>query len=236
MSDFKITAAILAGAPPETADTHPILVEIIDKTLFQYQIAQLIKAGISRIVICTTDELAAIMKEKYGTTYEDAELIYSSEATPLGTGGALVNAMEYFNTEDIMILNGDAYIACNLLTFIEWYFDTPRFDAGMLLADVEDAENFGRVRFYDDNMIYHFEEKGKYHGPGLVNAGIYIMRTDLLDLLPKDRPSSLERDLFPALVKDHKFYGLPTIGKFIDSASPNAEWNIRTYHRKDLFG
>lgn len=235
MPDFKITAAILAGAPSE-AETPPILAEIIDKTLFQYLIAQLVKVDIKRIVICTSDKIADIIKEKYGDTHGDAELIYSSEASPLGTGGALVNAMPYLDTEDIMVLNGDAYIACHLRRFIEWYFDTPRFDAGMLLADVENAENFGRVRFYDDNMIYHFEEKGKFRGPGLVNAGIYMMRTDLLDLLPKDRPSSLESDLFPALVKDHRFYCLPTVGKFIEAESPNAEFNIRNYYPKDIFG
>jgi D-glycero-alpha-D-manno-heptose 1-phosphate guanylyltransferase len=235
MSDFKITAAILAGAPPE-ANSHPILAEIIDKTLFQYLISQLVKVEIDRIVICTTPAIAEIMKEKYGSAYEGAELIYSCESSPLGTGGALVNALSYFQTDDIMVLNGDAYIACNLLNFTEWYFDTPRFDAGMLLADVENAENFGRVRFYDDNMIYHFEEKGKTPGPGLVNAGIYMLRTDLLDLLPKDSPSSLESNLFPALVKDRRLYCLPTLGKFIEAESPSAEWVIRSHYPRDIFG
>lgn len=235
MSEFKITAAILAGAPPE-ANNHPILAEIIDRTLFQYLISQLVKVDIKRIVICTTPEIAKIMKEKYGSVYEDAELIYSCESSPLGTGGALVNAYSHFHTEEIMVLNGDAYIACNLLNFIEWYFDTPRFDAGMLLADVENAENFGRVRFYDDNLIYHFEVKSKVPGPGLVNAGIYMMRADLLDLLPKDCPSSLETNLFPALVKDRRLYCLPTLGKFIDAESPSAEWVIRSHFPKDIFG
>ncbi len=234
MSDYKLTAAILAGAPPGSGDTTPLLTELMERTLFQYLLKQIVKAGIDRIVICTTQPIADMLIEKFGRKYHNAELIYSCEATPMGTAGALVVAREYFDTDEILVLNGDAFIASNLKRFIEWYQESSRVEAGMLLADVEDAEKFGRVRFYDDNMIYHFEEKGKYHGPGLVNAGIYILKTAILDTLPEDAPSSLESDLFPKLVQERRIYCLPTVGKFIDPDALNAEWNLRNYQQKEI--
>ena len=230
----KITAVILAGGDLPDGTPPPLFVKFSGKTLFDYLAIQIIKTGITKIVICACDGTADIVKEKFGDEYHGAEIIYSREKEPCGTGGALVRAMPLLDNEELLVLNGDAYIACDISSFVNWFQGIPQADAGMLLANVENVENLGRVLFYDDNLIYKFEGKNKFRDPGLVNAGIYMLKKSLLQSLPQDIPCSLEDDLFPKLVKESRIYGLPTIGTFVDVTSPNAQWAIRDHHQKRL--
>lgn len=230
----KITAVILAGGNLPDNATPQLFSNFSGKTLFEYLADQIIKTGIKKIVVCTSTCSVDAIREKFGNQYHEAEIVYSCEKEPRGTGGALVHALPLLDDEELLVLNGDAYLACDISNFVTWFQGLDEADAGILLANVQNAENLGRVSFYDDNRIYKFEERNKFQAPGLINAGIYMLKKSLLQSLPEDAPSSLENDLFPRLVKESKIYGLPSIGPFVDVTSPNAEWAIRDYHQKRL--
>ncbi|MDD2403471.1 MAG: sugar phosphate nucleotidyltransferase [Victivallaceae bacterium] len=229
----NITAVILAGGNLHNSEL-PLFTEFSGETLFDYLAVQIIKTGVREIVICASDADVEVISQRFGDKYRDADIIYSREYEPCGTGGALVCAQRLFSNDELLVLNGDAYIACDISRFVEWFHGLSEADAGILLANVDNTENLGRVLFYDDNQIYKFEEKNKYSGPGLVSAGIYMLNKTLLKRMPETIPYSLETGLFPELVRERKMYGLPTIGTFVDVKSPNAEWFIRNHHQKRL--
>jgi NDP-sugar pyrophosphorylase family protein len=64
-------------------------------------------------------------------------------------------------------------------------------------------------------------EKGSSTGIGLINAGIYIMKTSTLQKIPNKTPCSLEYDFFPAMI-GKKIYGYETKGNFIDIGTPES--------------
>ena len=57
-------------------------------------------------------------------------------------------------------------------------------------------------------------------GPGLINAGVYLLRKQIVRDLPAGTAISLEREVFPRLL-DRGVYGLVCTGLFIDIGIPD---------------
>lgn len=66
-------------------------------------------------------------------------------------------------------------------------------------------DNHGFIRSFQENAG---------GGPGLVNAGTYLLEDRLLEAMP-ERPFSLERDIFPALL-DQGAAGFATEAQVLD--------------------
>lgn len=111
------------------------------------------------------------------------------EETPLGTGGALRNAAKFVSTSQIIALNGDSIFAFDLNTLLR---DTERYSVVMYSVWVDNVERYGRLTLDKHGDLVKMEEKGG-SGPGLINAGCYVLRTSELCEYP-DEKFSLERD------------------------------------------
>lgn len=70
-----------------------------------------------------------------------------------------------------------------------------------------------------DGTITAFAEKTDAATPGLIKSGLYIIERPLLDLIPADRPVSLEREVIPALAGEG-LRGVAFDGYFIDIGVP----------------
>lgn len=142
---------------------------------------------------------------------------YSREPEPLGTGGALKLA-EPLLSDPALVLNGDSYVEWNLEAARE-LFERARADAVMILQRVPDIARYGSVTIAADGRVTEFVEKGSRTGAGLINAGVYLLRKEIVARLPEKETISLERDVFPAF-SPGKLYGLVTEGIFIDIGIP----------------
>ena len=56
----------------------------------------------------------------------------------------------------------------------------------------------------DDGRVLSFLEKPRPEeiDTNLINAGMYVLEPDVLDLIPPGRPVSIEREVFPQLVEE----------------------------------
>ncbi len=72
-----------------------------------------------------------------------------------------------------------------------------------------------------EGRIRKFEEKRPDAGPGLVNAGLYLIETSLLRGIPLEGAVSLEREVFPTWIGG-KFYGYETSSAFLDIGTPES--------------
>ena len=70
----------------------------------------------------------------------------------------------------------------------------------LVLTQVSDTRRFGRVEVDDEGAINLMQEKGNVSGTGWINAGIYVLSRQFIEAIPKNRPVSLERDVFPTWV------------------------------------
>ena len=83
-----------------------------------------------------------------------------------------------------------------------------------------------------DDKITGFKEKGEGGppGPGLINAGIYLINRSLISMIPM-RVVSLEKEVFPKWV-GQSFYGFKTNTSFIDIGTPESYQKAEEFFAK----
>lgn len=200
-------------------DRPKVLADVGGRPFLAYILDQLDRAGMREVVLCT-GYLAEAIWRTFGDRYKSLTLKYSQEMQPLGTGGALRQALPHCLSDPILVLNGDSFIDADLGGYREWFYEND-LEVAMLLTMVPDASRFGRVVVRQDGLITHFEEKSGHHEAGLINAGIYIIKKQVILSIPEGKSFSLERQLFPQLM-GKSLYGYITKGSFIDIGTPES--------------
>lgn len=219
----QIDALILAGGLGTRlrtliADRQKTIVDVSGRPFLEYLLDQLIESAVQRVILCI-GHLADQVETHFGSRYHGLEIEYSREQALLGTAGALRFALPLIKSRDVLVLNGDSYCDADLGHFLGQH-QARQSEASILLTEVEDTKRFGRVNIDEAQRITSFEEKGAIEGPGLINAGIYLLNTSLIREIPLGRNLSLERDLFPNWI-NRAFHGFPGGGgKFIDIGTP----------------
>ncbi|MGH1573481.1 HAD-IIIA family hydrolase [Methylobacterium sp. P31] len=148
----------------------------------------------------------------------------SIEPEQAGTGGAVVHALADAE-ESFLLLNGDSWFDVNLLSLPVAASRHPEAAMVLALRRVPDAARYG-VALLDGPRITAFLERPPGPGPGLVNAGVYLVRRDALRGLPP--ACSLERDVLPALVAEGRVFGAAHEGYFIDIGVPESYARAQT--------
>jgi D-glycero-alpha-D-manno-heptose 1-phosphate guanylyltransferase len=200
------------------ADRPKSMALIAGKPFLQLLIERLRCQGIGDVIL-GTGYMSEKIESYFGSGNRLAMRIrLSRENEPLGTGGALKLA-ESLISDPVLVLNGDSYVEWNLASMVEMF--TAR-DAAMVivLQAVADVTRYGSVTVNYDGRITAFVEKGADGGPGLINAGVYLLRKQIVRDLPARTAISLEKDVFPRLL-DRGVYGLICTGLFIDIGIPD---------------
>jgi D-glycero-alpha-D-manno-heptose 1-phosphate guanylyltransferase len=224
-----LTGAILAGGlgtrlRTAIGDRPKVLAAVLGKPFLAYLLDQLVDAGIGRIVLLTGSRSDQV-EQTFGAVYRGARLEYSPEPAPLGTAGALALAMPKLfpreKADAVLVLNGDSYCAADLTAFRSFH-EQKGADASLVLARVTDTSRFGTVELDDDDRLERFVEKQSAAGHGWINAGIYLLGRRLLDEVPTGRSVSLEREMFPAWLRNDQVYGFRSDGAFLDIGTPES--------------
>jgi NDP-sugar pyrophosphorylase family protein len=169
-------------------------------------------------VILATGYMAEKIERYFGCGSKFGPRIrYSRENEPLGTGGALKLA-EPLISDPVLVLNGDSYVEWDLVPMLE-LFTAKDADVVVVLQAVADVTRYGSVALDRDGRITRFVEKGLQGGPGLINAGVYLIRKQIVRDLPTGTAISLEREVFPRIL-DRRVYGQVCTGLFIDIGIP----------------
>jgi NDP-sugar pyrophosphorylase family protein len=170
-------------------------------------------AGIRRVVLCT-GYMGERVHDALGNAYRNVRLLYSREPWPLGTGGSLRLALPLLKSDPVLVINGDSMCEASLAEFFRRHRACGA-KMTLLLAKVSDAGRFGRVSVDSAGLVQGFVEKDGNPGPGLINAGVYLIERRMLRSIPTGRAVSLERDLLPRWI-GRGLYGYPSDGPFLD--------------------
>ena len=186
-------ALILAGGRgkrlrPLTDKIPKSLIPINKKPLIQYTINYLKKFGINEIIICAgykSNQIQNFLKKKknFGCKIE-----YSIEKSPLGTAGAIRNAIKNLSGESFLVINGDVITNIDLKKILK----KPK-----TIAANELKTKFGTMKI-KNNKILKFNEKTDVENVWM-NPGLYHLSADILKILP--HKGSLEAEIFPKLAK-----------------------------------
>ncbi|CAN5571307.1 NDP-sugar synthase [soil metagenome] len=125
---------------------------------------------------------------------------YAVEDRALGTAGGIKNAEKYLDGGPVVVVNGDVLCGANLEAAIEQHRDSDAL-ATITLTSVEDPTAYGLVEVDHDMLVHRFIEKPAYDevSTNLVNAGVYVLEPEVLDMIPAGREVSIEREIFPEI-------------------------------------
>jgi len=224
--DFRqITAVILAGGlgmrlRPVIKDQPKVLASVHGKPFIFYLLNQLAEIGIKDVMLCT-GYLGGQIQDLLGDSYGGMQLSYSQESSPLGTGGALRKTIFSLKSSLALVMNGDSYCDADLQAFLDWH-QSQASSATLLLTYLNDASRYGLVEVDKDGHIISFIEKSNKNSPGWINAGIYLLRRDMILDIPDNADAvSLERDVLPGWI-GKGLAGYRTQCRFLDIGIPAA--------------
>lgn len=171
--------------------------------------------GFSRVIL-SLGFMADRVIAYFGEQFAGMELVYEIEDTPLGTGGATRRALTRCNTDHVFVFNGDTYLDLEV-SDVEANWQMHR--APIIVArEVPDTARYGRLNTEGERVI-GFLEKGMT-GPGLINAGCYVLPVAILDEFALGQAFSLETDFLAKTVGVQRTDLFVTSGHFIDIGVP----------------
>ena len=93
----------------------------------------------------------------------------------------------------------------------------------MGLVKVSDASRYGAIKTDQNGKVTNFYEKpSNKFNTGVINAGVYIFRRSTIEDIPQDKNISLENDIIPQLVSEHKVMSITIEEDFIDIGVPES--------------
>jgi len=221
----RTTGVILAGGlgtrlKSVVADRPKVLAPVGGRPFITYLLAELERVSLPHVVLLT-GHLAEQVQHTLGHWFGRMRLSYSVEEEPMGTAGAVRAALAYFESENVLLLNGDSRCRIEWQAFASCH-EQKQADATLVLSRTSDAARFGLVTVNGQGRIIRFREKESVGGHGLVNAGIYLIHRELIETLPSTYPLSLERDVLPQWAAARRVYGYEADGGLLDIGTPES--------------
>ena len=225
MARLKITAILLAGGlgsriRPLFPDIPKPMIPIAGLPVIEWIVRLWALQGVRHFVL-STGYLGEVIEQYFRELAELSSLQIQCvrEQSPLGTGGGVAFAVQVVAVHDALLIgNADSLSSVDIASCFK-EFTVRRADVLIGTAFHKDTAQYGSVEVGRDNNICSFREK--VGGPGFVNAGVYLMRKDLLPRFASGALVSMERGIFPTLLKEGAaFVAHPIQGEFLDIGTP----------------
>lgn len=221
-------AVVLAGGfatrlRPLSCTRPKVLFPIINKPLLEWTLEGLAKSNIDEVIMAVNYQTEIAMKQ-YKIQKFGVRITYSRDPLrkPLGTGGPVKKAEKRIGHNDpFLVLNGDIFTDVNYREILGMHEEKDAI-ATIALYQVEDPSRYGVVELAEDNRIKRFIEKPRREDAptNLINAGIYVFSPEIFKYIPERRTVSMEREVFPQLVKEGRLYGYVHDGLWMDVGKP----------------
>jgi NDP-sugar pyrophosphorylase family protein len=232
-------AVILAGGEgtrlrPLTLSLPKPVVPVVDRPFLRHQLDLLARAGVRDVIFSV-----AYRPERVEAVFGDGRdhgvrIRYAVETSPLGTGGAVKNAEPLLDGRTV-VLNGDVLADLDLAAVLARH-DALKASATIVLAPVPNPAAYGLVETDQEGRVRRFVEKPRPEEirTNTINAGVYVLETRVLDLMPPGEKHSIERAFFPALLaRGDLVLGPVHEGYWIDIGTPEKYLQV---HRDILAG
>lgn len=221
-SYLPIDAVLMAGGKgerlrPLTLTTPKPLLLVDNKPIIDYNIDNLASNGIEHIHV-TTNYLAEQLEEHFLEPLSNGVKVSCvKEPQFLGTIGSVKFITQWHN-DTVLVMNSDLFTNIDLEDF---YLHFKKHDADLSVAAVPYSVNipYGIFEIEDDRYISGVKEKPSFHY--YANAGIYLMKREVLEMIP-DGEFYNATDLLELLVSQKRtVIRFPLAGYWIDIGKPD---------------
>ncbi len=214
-SILPIDAVIMAGGKgerlrPLTLTTPKPLLKVGNKCIIDYNVDALINYGMENISV-TVNYLGEQLVDHYKEKRNSIQIKCVREPNFLGTMGS-VKFVDSFVNDTVLVMNSDLFTN---IDYEDFYLHFLENDSDMSVAAVPYSVNVPYGIFeLTGRDIQGVKEKPTYNY--YANAGIYLIKKKLLDLIP-DNVFYNATDFMEMLIeKNHKVIRYPLTGYWID--------------------
>lgn len=215
-SILPLHAVIMAGGKgerltPLTDKTPKPMLPLGGKPIIEHNIDRLISFGIDTITISVRYLSDQIINYFGDGSSKGITINYIKEDEPLGTIGCVAQ-IEKIDHEAILVLNSDVFSNIN---FEDFYLTFIKEKADMAVASIPYSVDIPyAIIELNDNCITSFKEKPK--NTYYANAGIYLLKKESMDEIPKNSFFNATDLMDVILAKRGKLIHSPITGYWID--------------------
>ncbi|PKD43234.1 nucleotidyltransferase family protein [Rhodohalobacter barkolensis] len=215
-SILPIEAVIMAGGEgtrlrPLTYDTPKPMLHVGDKPILERNMNRLISYGIENLTI-SIRYLGEQITSYFGNgEQKDVNIRYIREENPLGTAGSL-SLIDSFHAETILLTNSDILTT---LDYEEFYLDFVNRGADISIVTIPYRVKvpYGVFEMNGDH-IAALKEKPEY--TYYSNAGIYLIKRELINQIPKNQPLDITDFIEQQISNGKKVTSFPFWGYWLD--------------------
>jgi D-glycero-alpha-D-manno-heptose 1-phosphate guanylyltransferase len=218
---MKREAVILAGGfgtrlKSVVTDVPKPMALIKDLPFLSYLFEQLRKYNFEKVVLAAGYR-HEVIESFFGSSYKNIMLAYSIEKEPLGTGGAISEAVRMIESDNFFVLNGDTFFEVGFDRMEETFVKNKQ---GLMVA-LKPMVNFDRYGAVTTNKekIISFDEK-KFCEKGLINGGIYLINKYWFNDRVVSKVFSFEKDILEELISKESIGYYISDGYFVDIGIP----------------
>ena len=206
------------------ADLPKPMAPVNNKPFLHYLFKWIKQYPVEKLVLSAGYKSESIVNY-FGNSVYGIPVEYVIEEKPLGTGGAVKNALHKTSDIDILILNGDTYFPIDLGKFYSFHIENKSLFT-IALKRMKSFDRYGTVECRG-KTIMKFNEK-KFCEDGLINGGIYLINREMIESWEHSSPFSLEKDVMEKKAGTSILKGLVFDELFIDIGIPE------DYHKAKL--
>jgi NDP-sugar pyrophosphorylase family protein len=222
-------AVVLVGGEgtrlrPLTLSSPKQMLPIVGVPMIERVLAHLARHGVDEAVLSL-----GYLPDAFTKAYPDGRaagirLVYAVEPEPLDTAGAVRFAATFAGiAETFVVVNGDVLTDLDLTSLVAFHRER-RAEGTIALHPVADPSAFGVVPTDEEGRVTAFVEKPpRDEAPtNEINAGTYVLEASVLTRIPDGGRVSIERETFPAMVRDRSLYARSDDSYWLDTGTPSA--------------
>ena len=230
-SYIPVDAVLMAGGKgerlrPLTLETPKPLLKVADKPIIDYNIENLMHYGVEHINV-TVNYLGEQIEKHFENPVNEVQVYCVREPKFLGTIGSIKFVKKWYN-DTILLMNSDLFTNIDIEAF---YLHFLQHNADMSVAGVPYNVNipYGIFELENTREIKGITEKPSFHY--YANAGIYLIKRELLELIPENEFFDAT-DFIDSLIKTNKkVIRFPITGYWIDIGKPDDFKNVQEFAR-----
>lgn len=218
---MTLQAVVLAGGlgtrlRSAVGETPKVMAPIAGRPFLEHVLVELDRQGFRHVILAVGYKKEAVIAH-FGKSFRGLSLAYSEEQRLLGTGGGVKQALGLASAGLCFVLNGDTWVDLDYAEMQRAHREH-RAQLSIAVREVPDVSRFGAVEI-ESGRLARFLEKGR-EGPGFINAGVYLLSTDIFAGLMLPEAFSLERDFLVPNLATLSPLAFPVTGDFIDIGIP----------------
>jgi mannose-1-phosphate guanylyltransferase len=195
-----VDAIILAGGyatrlRPLSLTKPKSLLPILGKPILDHILERIAEIGARRTIIS-----ARVLAEKIVSNYSNREgIVVEVEPEPLGDAGPLGLIRAKYNlSDDVLVVYGDIYAEANFREVIDHHVRSG-CNVTVVGTKVSDPRRYGVIIKGSNGIMSDLIEKPSHPASNLINAGIYVFRSEVLKSVKGK--GSISRNLIPEVLK-----------------------------------